>query len=416
MVFIILFGILGIVGAMLSALEVWAKRKRPEFSKKRWVIVFTISFFIVVGAVISLFYEINEKRESEHEKRAVELKEKVQDEKISSLEYSFDSLKNEIADLVANPEDTIRVRQIAEGVKDSAYTIFDSAMVAIGLGYYENALDYLESALIASGNDSLAAVEIFFYKGITQYLGGEPLLALEFFDSSIVYNNDNHRVWNNRGVVLDELGRSEDAISSYDSALFYKQDDHEAWYNRGNALFNLDSLDEAIASYDSAIVYKHDMHDAWYNRGLALAGLSLSIEAIASYDSAIVYKHDKHKAWCNRGIVLGKLNRNFEAIASYDSAIKYMHDDYEAWYNRGNVLGKLGRYLESIASYDSALVYRHDDHEAWYNRSVSFVKLYRDKDALSSCDSALKYNPGNPSYMKTRLLILEEINQTGNRE
>jgi len=76
--------------------------------------------------------------------------------------------------------------------------------------------------------------------------------------------------YNNRGVVLKELMRVDEALGSYDRAIEIKPDYAEAYYNRGNALKELKRLEEAIASYDRAIEIKPDYADAFWNKALSL--------------------------------------------------------------------------------------------------------------------------------------------------
>ena len=166
---------------------------------------------------------------------------------------------------------------------------------------------------------------------------------------------DEHEAWNNRGVVLHNLGRYEEALASYDKALELKADYHNAWDNRGTALGNLGRYEEALASYNKALELNPDYHIAWNNRGVVLDKLGRNEEAIASYDKALKLKPDYHLYWNNRGIAAGQsvscdrlwaslsviarknpaLNqRGYEgSLASYEEGLKYCHQDThpEGW-------------------------------------------------------------------------------------
>ena len=191
--------------------------------------------------------------------------------------------------------------------------------------------------------------------------------SIDSYDKALQIKPDFHQAWNNRGIVLENLGRYEEAIKSYDRAVQIKPDDHEAWFNRGLPLRNLGRYEESIGSYDKALQFKPDLHEAWYNRGIALEKLGRYEEAIKSYDKALQIKPDFHEAWNNRGIALRNLGRYEESIDSYDRALQFKPDLYQAWFNRGIALGNLGRYEEAIDSYQQSLKFLPNDANAYYN-------------------------------------------------
>ncbi|MEH1780631.1 MAG: tetratricopeptide repeat protein [Nostoc sp.] len=60
-----------------------------------------------------------------------------------------------------------------------------------------------------------------------------------------------------------------------------KPDDYEDWYNRGIVLSDLGKLEEAIASFDQTLKIKPDYHEAWYNKACCyglLGNVNLAIE------------------------------------------------------------------------------------------------------------------------------------------
>jgi tetratricopeptide (TPR) repeat protein len=61
------------------------------------------------------------------------------------------------------------------------------------------------------------------------------------------------KAWNNRGVVLAELERYSDAITSHDEAIRLNPKHVRAGYNKGGALSFLSRYEEAIQAFDRAI-------------------------------------------------------------------------------------------------------------------------------------------------------------------
>ncbi|MBW4499216.1 MAG: tetratricopeptide repeat protein [Scytonema hyalinum WJT4-NPBG1] len=239
--------------------------------------------------------------------------------------------------------------------------------------------------------------------------------AIASYDKALKIKPDYHRAWYNRSIALYDLGRYEEAITVDDQAwnnwviavrdlrshqvaiascqaVKIKPDLHEAWNNRGIVLGNLGRHQEAIIFYDQAVKSKPDDHKAWNNRGIALKNLGRHQEAIRSYDQALKIKPDEHEAWNNRGIALWYLGCNEEAIASYDQALKIKPDKHEAWYNRGIALRHLGRYTEAIESYDQALKIKPDKYEAWYNKSRCYILQGNIEQAIENLEKAIHLN------------------------
>jgi tetratricopeptide (TPR) repeat protein len=78
------------------------------------------------------------------------------------------------------------------------------------------------------------------------------LLALEWFDRALALDPANLEALSNRGLALQELGRTVDALAAYEEAARAGCAKPALFYNRGNLLRGAGHLTEAIASYDIA--------------------------------------------------------------------------------------------------------------------------------------------------------------------
>lgn len=61
---------------------------------------------------------------------------------------------------------------------------------------------------------------------------------------------DDFRVWYNRGVVLSEMGRLEEAVDAYDRAIELEPAFEIVWDNKGVVLSRLGKLEESLAVYE----------------------------------------------------------------------------------------------------------------------------------------------------------------------
>lgn len=68
--------------------------------------------------------------------------------------------------------------------------------------------------------------------------------ACEAFTESIKYDSDNAYVYNNLGLALARLGKSEQAISSWKQAIKINPDLAEAYTNLGKALHKKNHSEE----------------------------------------------------------------------------------------------------------------------------------------------------------------------------
>ena len=56
---------------------------------------------------------------------------------------------------------------------------------------------------------------------------------------TIEIKKGDYDTWFNRGLLLDELGRYDEAVKSFDEVIEIKPDDYEAWFFRGRLLEKL---------------------------------------------------------------------------------------------------------------------------------------------------------------------------------
>ena len=144
--------------------------------------------------------------------------------------------------------------------------------------------------------------------------------------------------WKVLGAVLEQSGRSSEAVNANQTAVALSPQDAAAHSNLGNTLKELGRLDEAEASYKQAISLKPDYAEARYNLGITLRELGRLDEAEASYKQAITLKPDYAEAHYNLGNTLNELDRLDEAISAYVQAITLKPNFPEAYANFGKAI------------------------------------------------------------------------------
>jgi tetratricopeptide (TPR) repeat protein len=109
-------------------------------------------------------------------------------------------------------------------------------------------------ALEASGALARGAVCV----GTGLMIEGRLEEALEALDRAVRAAPGQTAAWCNRAVVLERLGRPEDALACYDEAIARNRGLPVLWHNKGNLLFGvLGRREEAIACYRREVKLDH---------------------------------------------------------------------------------------------------------------------------------------------------------------
>lgn len=183
---------------------------------------------------------------------------------------------------------------------------------------------------------------------------GDFLGALALYDSIIQAKPDLEEVHANKGVVLRDLKRLEEALASFNRALEINPDLAEAYNNRGFVLTELGRLSEALADLDHAIRLRPDFPDAHNNRGVTLRRLNRLMDALASYDRAIALFPSYGEAWSNRGDVFEALQQTDDATESFERALSLTPMHVDTLLNCALAFQKKGRFREAETLLDRA--------------------------------------------------------------
>jgi FkbM family methyltransferase len=200
------------------------------------------------------------------------------------------------------------------------------------------------------------------------------------------------------------------ALKDFDKLLPVKSDDFGAVTERGLLLHEQGRFEEALSAYDRALSIKPDAVDILASRGATMLELNRFEEALINYDKLLSIRRNDFNALNMRALILENLKRFEEALAAYDKAIAIAPGAIEPLYNRGNIFADLARFEEALASYDQALAMNPDAPVVLNNRGLVLEELNRFEEALASYEKALKIKPGYEAAVENRRLLLENSN------
>lgn len=241
---------------------------------------------------------------------------------------------------------------------------------------------------------------------------GDPLAGLELIERAIAVRPDDERFHLNRGNVLRQLGRTDEALAAFERALALRADYAEAWFNRGLTLAGLERFADALASFDRGLAANDGVAAVWVHRGLVLDRLGRTADALASYDRAVALAPQLPSAHHHRAVALGRLKRHDAAAAAFTEAARLAPDDPEIHYNHGTLLAELSCHAEAEAALRRALALRPDHAAAHYNLGVVCAAGRRLDEAVACYDRALALDPVQAQTHNNRAIALAELGRT----
>ncbi|MDA9707363.1 tetratricopeptide repeat protein [Prochlorococcus sp. AH-736-K21] len=214
-------------------------------------------------------------------------------------------------------------------------------------------------------------------QAIKLHLKGNILEATKNYQKLISEGCNDHRVFSNYGIILQSLGKLEDAELSTRKAIEIKPNLAEVHLNLGSILKGLGKLEDAELSTRKAIEIKPDYAMSHYNLANILKGLGKLEDAELSTRKAIAIKPDYAEAHSNLGSILRDLGKSEEAELSYRKAIEIKPDYAISHYNLGLILSEVGKLKEAELSYRKAIKLDPDFARASY--SLSLLKYSEDR-------------------------------------
>jgi len=199
----------------------------------------------------------------------------------------------------------------------------------------------------------------------------------------------------NLGIVLNEQGDTDGAISHYREAVDLRPGYEEAHYNLGRLLAQKGLVDDAIAHYEKALEINPSDADAHNNLGATLLATGRTDDAIAHYRKALVIQPDYADASCNlAGALLSKDDLD-GAIAYYSACLALSPNQPEAQYNLASALFRRNRMDEAIVHYQKVLDLSPDNADARANLGSAYLAKGHIRDAIAEYRHVLRIAPDN---------------------
>ena len=142
------------------------------------------------------------------------------------------------------------------------------------------------------------------FLGVLAHQRGDIAAAVDLIGQAIAADGNVADFHYNLGVILEAIGRRDEAAARYRAASDLKPDHFGAWLNLGNALLALGRLDEAEAACRAAAKLAPQSGEARYNLGTALARRERYGDAANEFAAAARLKPDFAAAHASLGAAL----------------------------------------------------------------------------------------------------------------
>lgn len=199
------------------------------------------------------------------------------------------------------------------------------------------------------------------------YRRGDLYLAERLYREVLEDQPNNFEAYNNLGNILQDQGRTDEAISCYQKAIKLNPNFAGTYYNLGDALQDKGQLDEAIICYQKVIELDPAFSRAYNNLGVALEKKG-EIDKAADYcEKAIALDPTFLEAYFNLGNALHDKGQFDKAIACYQKSLQYNPYHVGTYTNLGNVFQSRGQLDKAEACYRCAIQISPGDpapHEA----------------------------------------------------
>jgi tetratricopeptide (TPR) repeat protein len=240
--------------------------------------------------------------------------------------------------------------------------------------------------------------------------------AETLYRTTITRNDNCCLAYNNLGLLLAEMGRTDEAMAHFRKALELNPNYADAHNNLGLLLAETGRTDEAMAHFLKALELNPNYADAHYNTGILLSDMGRPGEATNHYQKTLEINSNYDEAHYNLGLLLAEMGRTDEAMAHYKKVLEINPHHANAHNNLGILLVDRGLIDEATAHFQKALEINSDDIGALRNLSFSLEQKGQWTDAISVLKRALALakSAGDEAQIKTITQTLTKSYETAN--
>jgi tetratricopeptide (TPR) repeat protein len=209
-----------------------------------------------------------------------------------------------------------------------------------------------------------------------------------------------HRLRGNRDLALSDLDQAmvlapaDDPMAANDNL------------ERGLILQELGRYEEALAACDRALRLRPDRADIHRLRGVVLVGLKRYDEAIQSFDICLSRGTPSAALYEARGLALSWRGSYARAISDFTMAINAGKRTASLYENRGWAYLSSGAPDLAMHDFDNALRLDPSNGRALSGRALAHVQLRKPREAVIDARASVSANPNDPRQIYNAARVL----------
>ena len=189
-------------------------------------------------------------------------------------------------------------------------------------------------------------------------INGNIAEAIRYYEEFINKGFQNEVVFNNYGVILEQLGKFNKAEIITRKAIGINPKLADSHYNLGGILSNLGRYNEAVTAFFNAIELNPNLVEAYFNLGNTYRALGRLEDAEKLFCETIKLRPNFVDAHLNLGLILKDLSRLEEAEISILRAIENKSDNADAYSSLAEIYKLRCKNKKAIACYEKTLEIR----------------------------------------------------------
>lgn len=213
---------------------------------------------------------------------------------------------------------------------------------------------------------------------------GQTSEAATFYGRAAAEAPENVAIGNNHGVILEQLGRFDEALAAYDKAILLDSTRADIHANRANVLRALGRDDEAIPSWRLALALNRNHAQAAHNLGVCLCERGERTEAESLLRLALNLVPQSVDAHVNLGALLQAKGEQEEALECYRRAAKMSPNSPEAAAGEATILEQRGDLESACAVIIPAFEHAPNNVDVAVAFASVARKLRRSDEAISA--------------------------------
>ena len=194
---------------------------------------------------------------------------------------------------------------------------------------------------------------------------------LEYCTKYLVSNPKDRDVWDYKGCILRDLGKTEESIKCFKEKYKGASLNYQA-----AGIFS--GTEKAIECFNAVLEEEPNSAGVWVDKGRTLIELKRFEEAILCFDKALELKSkiNEPTAWVEKGSALLHLKKYEQALTCFNNSLEIDPGNIRAWWGKGLLL------LNEMEKYEEALV--------CFNELLEILKMNPDNEIINEVKNQKK--------------------------